>query len=65
MEAEDVSSTSPFKQIMRSLRSRLKMSCVCQPPPTVSVTKGMGNAAVDDDDDDGDLLARTALRRVC
>jgi len=44
-DAEIASSTPPFKQIIRSRSSRLKMSYVCQPPPIVSVTKGIGMAA--------------------
>ena len=44
MEAERTSSTSPFRQIMRSFSRREKMSEVWMPPETVSVTKGMGNA---------------------
>ena len=32
MLAEVVSSTSPLRQMMRSLRRREKMSLVCQPP---------------------------------
>ena len=44
MEAERTSSTSPFRQIMRSFSSREKMSLVWMPPETVSVTKGMGRA---------------------
>lgn len=46
MEAESTSSTSPFRQMMRSLRRREKMSEVWMPPWTVSVTKGMGRAAL-------------------
>lgn len=44
MDAEMVSSTSPLRQMMRSLRSREKMSEVCQEPLVWSVTKGMGMA---------------------
>lgn len=44
MEAERTSSTSPLRQTMRSFKSREKMSDVWKPPPTVSVTKGMGRA---------------------
>ena len=33
MLAERVSSTSPFRQMMRSFSRREKMSEVCQPPP--------------------------------
>lgn len=42
MDADTVSSTAPFRQMIRSLRSREKMSYVCHPPDTLSVTMGVG-----------------------
>lgn len=42
--AEVISSTSPLRQMMRSLSRREKISWVCHPPPVTSVTNGKGNA---------------------